>query len=260
MNDPIRIGPIEKIEEACPNTVGWGRLVIAGEWQKPNPIVIGAWSSSTHDGAITMVRLGVHDSPSARCLIWSDYSELIALPGSSKEGTLFEEIALINKRGSCADIDPFHIAEPGMFCGPRIGVGKPGSNGGEVSALATYLNVEGTDKAVARLGLVFHNLAVKFVNGLARVINLARNQSIQWWAKDGHQTSRIWSSTTEEQWRVGIEMANGVVNFIGPDGHAHFTFNCTNGALYLGSGALGPNNTIRVFVAGRPYLLKATPE
>lgn len=257
----IEYGPVAKIEQECGNTLRWAYQAIAGvQFTAPNPQLLGAWSSDTHDGAIAQTIIAVHDDPSPRCSIWGQYIELIAKPGSSANGTIHDEWALINQRGSCADINPYWPNNPGVFTGPRIGVGKPGSNGGEVSALGVYVNVEGTDKAVARLGLVFHNLAVKFVNGVARVLNFARNQSIQWWNEWNQETSRIYCSTHEQQWGVQIELGEGSIHFKDATGMTQFTFNCHTGALYMGSGAIGPNGTIRVYVAGRPYLLQATPE
>lgn len=254
-------GPVQKIEAECPNTLRWAYQSIAGvQWDAPNPQLLGAWSSGTHDGAIAQTIIAVHDGASPRQAIWGQYVELIARPGSSAEGTVHDEWALINQRGSCADISPHWPNNPGVFTGPRVGVGKPGSNGGEVSALGVYVNVEGTESSVARLGMVFGHNVVKLVNGLRRVINMAKDHALVWWDEWGRETSYITCTTTRQDNRVGIRLANGAINFVGPDGFDHFSFNCSTGAFYMGSGAVGPNGTIRIWVAGRPYLLKATPE
>lgn len=257
----INYGPVEKIEQECGNTLRWAYQAIAGvQFTAPNPQLLGAWSSGTHDGAIAQTIIAVHDDPSARCSIWGQYIELIAKPGSSANGTIHDEWALINQRGSCGDIDPYNPNRSGVFTGPRIGVGKPGSNGGEVSALGVFVNVEGTETSVARLGLVFHNSVVKFKNGIARVLNFASNHALQWWDQWGQETSVFKCTTISKEHKVGIEMGDGAIHFSGPDGHNHFSFNCTTGDFYMGASALGPNNTIRIWVGGRPFLLKATPE
>ena len=138
----IEHGPVNKIEQECGNTLRWAYQAIAGiRFTAPNPQLLGAWSSGTHDGSIAQTIIAVHDDPSDRCSIWGQYIELIAKPGSSAKGTVHDEWALINQRGSCADISPHWTNNPGVFTGPRIGVGKPGSNGGEVSALSVYVNV-----------------------------------------------------------------------------------------------------------------------
>lgn len=236
-------------------------MAIAGErYAAPNPQLLGAWSSGTDDGAIAQTIIAVHDSLSPRCSMWGQYIELIARPGSSAEGAVHDEWALINQRGSCGDINPYWPNNPGVFTGPRIGVGKPGSNGGEVSALGVYVNVEGTEKSVARLGLVFHDKVIKFVNGVARVLNFARNHALVWWNEWNQETSRIYCSTNDAKWGVQVELGEGSIHFKNAVGVNQFTFNCHTGALYMGSGAVGPNGTLRIFVAGRPYLLKATPE
>lgn len=257
----IEHGPVSKIEQACPNTLKWAYQAIAGiQFTAPNPQLLGAWSSGTHDGAIAQTIIAVHDDPSARCSMWGQYIELIAKPNSSKEGAVHCEYALINQRGSCGDINPYWPNNAGVFTGPRIGVGKPGSNGGEVSAYEVFVNVEGTEKSVGRLGQVWHSLSVKFINGIARVINFARGHAIQWWNQWAEETSRIYCTTNEKKWSVQVELGEGSIHFKDVNGTSQFTFNCHTGAFYMGSGAVGPNGTIRLYVAGKPYLLKATPE
>lgn len=260
MTEKIQYGPVWKIEQQVPNTTIWSLLSIAGDVGMPNCVTMGSWSSGTPDGTITAIIVGVHDSASPKASQWPLYIEGWTLPGSNPDGTLFNEIAMINKRGSCADISPHWMGNPGQINALRLGVGKPPEGGGEISAFLAMLNVEATAKAVARLGMVIGADALKIVKGIGRAINLAKDHAIVWWDKWGRETSTIKCTTTHEEWKVGIELANGVINFSGPDGVDQFTFNCSTGALYFGSGAQGPNGTIRVYVAGRPYLLKATPE
>jgi hypothetical protein len=261
VTDQVNYGPVNKIEAQVPNTTIWSRMNIAGEGDKPVAQVLGSWSSGTPDGTITQTIVGVHDSTSERASQWPLYLESWALAGSHPNGTCFSEFAIINQRGSCADIDPYHVGNPGQLECLRLGVGKPGWPAtGEVSAYEVFLNVEGTQTSVARLGQVWHDAAVKFKNGVARIINFARNHSLQWWNQWGQETSRIYCSTNEQQWGVQIELGEGSIHFKNAEGVHQFTFNCHTGALYLGAGALGPNGTIRMYVAGRPFLIKATPE
>lgn len=268
MTEKIQWGPVHLIERQVPNTTIWSRQSIAGEGDAPNAQTLCSWSSGTPDGTITQTIIGVHDSPSPNASQWAQYFELWALKGSHPNGTVFTEMALINQRGSCADINPYYINPPGQFTGPRIGVGKPGYPAGEVSALGTFVNVEGANDSLSRLGLVFDATVLKMYSGIkaipraiGRAICLARDQAIQWYDQWGRPSSMIVCDTSNADHGVCIRLSDDTIHFGShANGWDHFSFNCETGALYLGSGALGPNSTIRVFVAGRPYLLKAVPE
>lgn len=260
MTSKLQYGPVWRVEEQVPNTTIWSLLSIAGDVGMPNCVTMGSWSSGTPDGTITATIVGVHDSSSPKAAQWPLYIEGWTLKGSHENGTVFNEIAMINMRGSCSDITPYHIGAAGQINALRLGVGKPPEGGGEISAFITMLNVEGTMRSVARLGMVVADGALKIVNGIGRALNFARNHAIVWWDQWGRETSVIKGTTVGAEHKVSIELGNGAIHFAGPDGVNQFSFNCSTGAFYMGSGAIGPNGTIRMFVAGRAYLLKAAPE
>jgi hypothetical protein len=264
----LEYGPVQWIEQLSPATTMWSIMSISSTPQLPYGLTVGSRSSDTENGTLTATFIGVHDSPKPNASQWPLYVEGWTRPGSHPNGTIFPEIGMINQRGSCSDITPYTIGAPGQINALRLGVGKPGCNSSDISAFITFLNVEGLPPAVARLGLVFDAWCLKMVSGIkaipnaiGRAINLATNHAIQWWDKNGKPSSTIVCDTTDAQHGVCIRLSNDSIHFGShADGWDHFSFNCKTGAFYMGSGAIGPNNTIRVFVAGRSYLLQAKPE
>lgn len=252
-------GPVTYFEQIVPASVSLSRFAVAGDAERPYAATFCARSSNNPHGSIALTGIGVHDSTTAMANIWPLYLEGWALKGSHQNGVVAPEIAVINQRGTCTDINPYDMSPLGQINALRLGIGKPGCGSTDVSAFIAALHVEETGNAVARMGLVFGAWALKMINGIGRALVLARNHAIQWYSATG-PTSMIVCDTADPSQRITIRLGNGALHFEDANGQSQFSFNVKTGALYLGAGGVGPNGTLRLFAAGQPYLIKATPE
>lgn len=252
-------GPVAYFEQIVPASVSYSRLAIAGDAERPYAATFCARSQDNPHGCIAGTFIAIHDSKSPTASAWPLYTEGWARKGSHPEGVVVaEELAIIEQRDACIDIDPFHITRYGQTNGQRIGIGKPEANGGEVSAFAAWLSAETTGKALARMGLVIGALALKLYDGIGRAINLARNHAIVWWSMHG-PVSMIVCDTGSPDMKVAIRLGNGAIHFEDPKGQSQFSFNLLNGVFYMGANAVGPNGTLYFWAGGRRYAVKATP-
>lgn len=224
----------------------------------------GAFSGSktSNGGGIGHMSLSYQDGELPTGGSWGHYVESFVSSNAHAANTAFGvEYGIINKRPNCGDVNPYQISNYGMVDGIRIGVGKPGCNGQEISSLMTFTNVENTATTIARKGLVFANNVLKFFGGIADAINFAMGHAIRWYDQYGRPGPVIYSEAgSNSDYASGIKFTNGAIHFTDKAGIHQFSFNTISGALYLGSGSIGPNGTIRIFVGGVPYLITARKE
>lgn len=257
----VRIGEINWAESLSLNSAeGCIHVALGNNSYAP----YGAFSGSrTSDGGgIGHMALAYQDGKSAGGGAWGHYVECFVAPDAHQDNTAFGvEYGIINKRNSCADINPYHISNPGIVDGVRVGVGKPGDGGQEISSLMTFTNTENGPNSIARKGLVFASNVLKFVGGIANAINFAMGHAIRWFDQYGRPGPSIYSEAgSNSDYASHIKFTNGAIHFADASGGHQFSFNTITGTMYFGSGAVGPGGTIRVFVGGRPYLLTARPE
>lgn len=260
----VRIGEIDWCESLSQNSAeGCIHVAIGNNSFAP----YGGFSASrTSDtGGIGHMALAYQDSRSPGGGAWGHYVEGFVAADAHPDNTLFGvEYGIVNKRNSCADVTPHRISYWGIVDGIRVGVGKPGCGGKEISSMMTFANVEGAITSIARKGLVFAYDAIKMVALLGRrfgeVLAMAKGHGFRWYDSSGNPGSTIVCNTDNAAYAPHIEFTNGAIHFLGADGISQFSFNTMTGALYLGNGAVGPNGTIRFFVGGVPYLVTARPE
>lgn len=253
-------GPVTYYEGIAPCSMSFSRLAVAGDKEAPYGGCFGGRTSDNPHGTIGLMGIAIHDSPMPTANGWSLYTEDWLMPGSHRMGVCMPEFAIINKRGECTDVDPYHCTDYGQVNAHRLGIGKPGAEGGEISCGQIFLSAETTGKAVARIGHVIAESAVKFVNGIAKAWNFARGHALQWWAPDG-PTSFIVCTTAGKDYACEIDIGNSAIHFRNAvTKEPHFSFDLIDGVFYMGAKAVGPNGTIRLWAGGQPYLIKATPE
>ena len=257
----VRIGEIDWVESLSLNSAeGCVHVSLGNNSYAP----YGAFSASrTSDGGgIGHMALAYQNLKSAGGGAWGHYVECFVAADTHKDNTAFGvEYGIVNKRPSCADINPYHISNPGIVDGIRVGVGKPGDGGKEISSLMTFTNTENGPNSTARKGLVFASNVLKFFDSVANAINFAMGHAIRWYDQWGRPAHSIYAEAgSNADYASHIKLGNGAIHFAGADGVNQFSFNTMTGALYLGTGSIGPNGTIRVFVGGVPYLLTARKE
>lgn len=257
----VRIGEIDWVESLSLNSAeGCVHVSLGNNSYAP----YGAFSASrTSDGGgIGHMALAYQNLKSNGGGAWGHYVECFVAADAHPDNTAFGvEYGVVNKRPSCADINPYHISNPGIVDGIRVGVGKPGDGGQEISSLMTFTNIENSATAIARKGLVFAANVLKFFGGIANAVNFAMGHAIRWFDQYGRPGPVIYAETGgNSDYASGIKFTNGAIHFTDAAGVHQFSFNTMTGALYLGTGSIGPSGTIRVFVGGVPYLLTARKE
>lgn len=256
----VRIGEIDWVESLSLNSAeGCIHVSLGNNSYAP----YGAFSGSrTSDGGgIGHMALAYQDSKSNGGGAWGHYVECFVAPDADQDNTAFGvEYAIVNKRPTCGDVNPYQISNWGMVDGVRVGVGKPGDNGQEISSLMTFTNVENSATAVARKGLVFAANVLKFVGGIANAINFAMGHAIRWFDQYGRPGHSICAEAgSNSDYASHIKMGNGAIHFAGADGVNQFSFNTITGNLYLGNTGWstaplkGYVGSVSLFVGGRKF-------
>ncbi len=256
----VRIGEIDWVEALSLNSAEGCIHVSIGN---SNYAPYGAFSGSrTSDGGgIGHMALAYQDSRSHGGGAWGHYVEAFGAADAHPDNTLFGvEYGIVNKRPSCADITPYQISNPGIVDGIRVGVGKPGCGGQEISSLMTFANVENTATAIARKGLVFASNVLKFVGGIANAINLAMGHAIRWFDQYGRPGPSIYSEAgSNSDYASHIKFTNGAIHFADAAGAHQFSFNTMTGNLYLGNTGWSEAplkkyvGSVSLFVGGRKF-------
>lgn len=265
MVQKIEWGPVGWVEQLVPNSAGASVLTVAGD-PSSGLVFPATFASRTSDGGgIGDMAISMNDLPTRAAGAWGRYTEAWVGPKAHPDSTQFgHEYAIINLRGTCADVTPGWPNTPGAVVGVRIGIGKdPKLGSGEISALQSLVNVDGfgNPRAVARKGIVFHAWVLKFIKGIAEAISLAKGHAIAWYDSTDRRGVLIHSDLDNANYGVGVKFTNGALHLYNlRTGDHHFSFNTETGALYLGTGAIGPNGTIRLFAGGKSFLLAAKPE
>lgn len=262
MTQKVEWGPVAWVEQLVPHSAGASVLTVAGDPSIGMVYPATFASRSSDGGGIGVITIAHQDIRADAGGVWSIYPEVHIAQDAHANATGFcIECAVINKRASVGDVNPYQISNWGMVDGVRIGVGKPGDNGQEISSLMTFTNVENSATAIARKGLVFAANVLKFFGGIANAVNFAMGHAIRWFDQYGRPGPVIYAEAGgNSDYASGIKFTNGAIHFTDAAGVHQFSFNTMTGALYLGTGSIGPNGTIRVFVGGVPYLLTARKE
>lgn len=235
----------------------------------------GAFSASraSDGGGIGHMALAYQDKTVESGGVWAHYSEVFVKSDAAWANTAFgHEYAITNKRASCGDITPNQISNWGMVDGIRVGVGKPGDNGQEISSLMTFVNVEQSATAKARKGLVFDKLVLKLQNLLGRafgeVLALAPFFGFRWYDSNGNPSSTIACDDVNAAYAPHIRFTNGAIHFVGKGGFNQFSFNTETGVLYLGNESWNPRplpqcpgsvGTVTFYVGGREMEMPCYP-
>lgn len=256
----VRIGEIDWVEALSQNSAEGCVHVAIGNG---NYAPYGAFSGSrTSDGGgIGHMSLSYQDRAIPGGGAWGHYVESFVARLAHPDNTAFGvEYGIINKRQSCADVNPYQISNPGIVDGIRVGVGKPGCGGQEISSLMTFANVEGTATSIARKGLVFATDVLKFINGVANAINFAMGHAIRWFDQYGKPGHSIYAETGgNSDFASHIKFTNGAIHFTDAAGAHQFSFNTMTGNLYLGNTGWstaplkGYVGSVSLFVGGRKF-------
>lgn len=261
----VRIGAIDWVEAISQNSAEGCISVAIGNG---NYAPYGSFSASrTSDGGgIADMALAYQDVKVSGGGAWGRYTEAFVAADAHHDNTIFgHEYGIINKRDSCADITPYRISQWGIVDGVRIGVGKPGAGGREISSMGTFANVEGTVFSVARKGLIFAYDAIKMVAHLGRklgeVLSLAKGHGIRWYDAVGLPGTTIQCNVDNALFAPHIEFTNGAVHFLDAKGVSQFSFNTETGVPYYGNTAYAPTplpqcpgsiGTLHFYVGGKP--------
>lgn len=224
----------------------------------------GAFSGSraSDGGGIGHMSLAYQDRTTDGGGVWGHYVECFVAPDAHTNNTAFGvEYGIVNKRPSCADIDPYHISNPGIVDGVRIGVGKPGANGREISSLMTFPNTENSATSIARKGLVFASNVLRFFGGIANAVNFAMGHAICWFDQYGRRGPMIYAEEGgNADYASRVKFTNGAIHFTDAAGVHQFSFNTMTGVPYYGNTAFNPvplpqcpgsMGTLTFYVGGR---------
>lgn len=258
----LGLGDLTWAEKLSPSSAGAAKLYAVGDDSySPYGIVGASRTSGRVGGGLAVMALSLQDKTDAAGGAWANYSEAFVARDAHPDGTqMGHEYAVINKRATCGDVDPVNINTPGSVTGVRIGVGKPGEGGQEISAIMTTVNAEGFagPKAVARKGFVFHKWGHKYVRGFAEVLSMAKDMVFRWYDDTARVSASIQGCVDNADHAVHVRFTNGAIHFLDENEVAQFSFNCKTGNLYLGNTGWSTAplkryvGSVSIFVGGRP--------
>lgn len=266
MTQKVEWGPVAWVEQLCPHSVSASVLSVAGD-PSIGMVYPATFASRTSDaGGIALMGISCQDLATPGGGAWASYFEAWTTGTAHWSNSNFAaEYAVINQRKTYASITPYRMGgNGGPIGGVHIGGGKPGANGQTFSCFASFANVEALLTSVGEKGLVIGYNALKMLTRLGRkfyeAISLAKGYGLQWYDSVGNVSSSLVCNVDNALYAPHIEYTNGAIHFLDAQGVSQFSFDCMTGTLYLGSGAVGPNGTIRFVVAGVPYLVTARKE
>lgn len=255
----VRIGEIDWVESLSLNSAeGSVHVSLGNNSYAP----YGAFSASrtSDSGGIGHMALAYQDLKSNGGGAWGHYVECFVAADAHPDNTAFGvEYGIINKRPYCADITPNQISKWGIVDGIRVGVGKPGDRGQEISSLMTFVNVEQSPTTKARKGLVFDRMVLKVLNGVMEAFSFAKNTVMRWYDEAGRVSFSVQGCVDNGIYANHIRATNGAIHFLDANEVAQFSFNTITGNLYLGNTGWstaplkGYVGSVSLFVGGRKF-------